>query len=548
MPSLDPYTSVLGRRKAKHLLRRATLNFSKSQIDHFSGLTPQAALAILCQPVVNKLNRPIDVQESDPADQDWLTLPKLPNEISGHGRKRIAITAWWWYNGYNQTSLQHKMSFFLHSCFTVAKDNGAGASHYFYDHLLLLMHFSLGNVKNLAKKITLDNSMLYYLDNYLNNANNPNENYAREFLELFTILKGKQIGDGNYTNYTEHDVQMAAKVFSGFRHQPDRSIIDTDTNLPKGYPKPSLHDKNDKTFSASFGNAVIKGGVDEAGMEQEHNDFVEMIFAQDATAISYVRKLYRFFVKSEWSAEVESNIIVPLAQQLKIDNYDLMPTVKKLLASKHFYDEDDNDNSNNIIGSIVKHPLQLVSEILSAFEVPVVDATKAENEKEFYLYLFKNFIHNSCFAGAGLTFFSPDSVAGYPAMYQEPDFDRHWFSSTTIVARYKIIQSLLLGKNLIAGWGKFTAVVDSVRYAETEISNPGDVDVLINELAEYLYPESISEDRKAYFSKVLLEDFDKTYWIGAWSDYVNNGTDTTVRIRLDALLTAMVNAAEFQLM
>ena len=58
--------------------------------------------------------------------------------------------------------------------------------------------------------------MLRYLDNTENNATNPNENYAREFLELFTILKGPQISEGNYTNYTELDIQQAAKVFTGF--------------------------------------------------------------------------------------------------------------------------------------------------------------------------------------------------------------------------------------------------------------------------------------------------------------------------------------------
>ena len=74
--------------------------------------------------------------------------------------------------------------------------------------------------------------MLNYLDNTQNNANNPNENYAREFLELFTITKGEQIGEGDYSTYTEDDVIMAAKVFSGFKTKLDRSIIDSDTGIP----------------------------------------------------------------------------------------------------------------------------------------------------------------------------------------------------------------------------------------------------------------------------------------------------------------------------
>ena len=87
----------------------------------------------------------------------------------------------------------------------------------FYDYLRLLNFYALGNIKTFAKKITLDNAMLRYLDNTENNATNPNENYAREFLELFTILKGPQVSDENYTNYTEIDIQQAAKVFTGFK-------------------------------------------------------------------------------------------------------------------------------------------------------------------------------------------------------------------------------------------------------------------------------------------------------------------------------------------
>ena len=70
--------------------------------------------------------------------------------------------------------------------------------------------------------------------------------------------------------------------------------------------------------------------------------------------------------------------------------------------------------------------------------------------------------------------FAPDSVAGYPADYQEPNFDQHWFSSVTIIARYKYIESFLTGKNLIAGLEKFTSIVDSVAYIESTISDPYD--------------------------------------------------------------------------
>ena len=124
----------------------------------------------------------------------WLSSGVYPPDIQNQPRKRALLSAWWWYNMINRANLKDKLTFFLHTTFTIASGD-VGASHYFYDHRRLLEFYSEGNLRELAKKITLDNAMLNYLDNTQNNANNPNENYAREFLELFTITKGEQVGD-----------------------------------------------------------------------------------------------------------------------------------------------------------------------------------------------------------------------------------------------------------------------------------------------------------------------------------------------------------------
>ena len=113
----------------------------------------------------------------------------MPNQ----GRKRGLLAQWWFYNMVNRNNIKDKLLFFLHTTFTISSGD-IGASHYLYDHLRLLIIFRQEILRKLAQKITLDNAMLNYLDNTQNNANNPNENYAREFLELFTITKGEQIG------------------------------------------------------------------------------------------------------------------------------------------------------------------------------------------------------------------------------------------------------------------------------------------------------------------------------------------------------------------
>ncbi|WP_233243999.1 DUF1800 family protein [Tamlana fucoidanivorans] len=428
----------------------------------------------------------------------------------------------------------------------VGKDTGVGAATYFYDHLNLLDFYAFGNLKTLAKKITLDNGMLDYLDNTQNNKNNPNENYAREYLELFTILKGEQIGPGNYTNYTEVDIQQAAKVFSGFKKRPERSDIDPDTNIPMGYVNVNQHDSKDKTFSKAFGNRTIEGKNTETEIFEELDAFVEMIFAQEETAKAYCRKLYRYFVKSDWNNEVETDIITTLAQILINNNYEILPVVTILLSSEHFYDADDSDATDNIIGSIIKSPLQLLSEICTMFMVkypnPTTDALL------YYRNFFLNFIHNRYFPAAGMEFFNPDEVAGYPAYYQTPGYDRNWFSSNTIIGRYKLIESLIEGKNTISG-GNIYAQLDTVTFVKNNIPNASDPNLLVTEIANLLYPETIDTDRTDYFKRFLVDEgFPDYYWSGVWSRYINDGDATTVRVRLNALIIAMVNAAEFQLM
>lgn len=544
MTSLNQYPQSLGLRKAKHFLRRTSFNYSKTTLQNFSNLTPSQAFDQLTTQQANAWNEPYDPLPNGNPDGNWTSSTQNPTAFSGQVRKRRIISSWWWYNAINQNSLRHKLTFFLHTCFTVSKDNGAGASTHFYDHMRLLDFYAYGNLKTLAKKITFDNSMLNYLDNTKNNANNPNENYAREFLELFTILKGPQAGNGDYTTYTETDVQQTAKVFSGIKVQADRSLIDSDTNLPKGKIYPSKHDKNDKTFSNRFNNHVISGGTTETEIMQELDDFVEMIFEQDATAISYSRKLYRYFVKSEWTDEVENDIIIPLASDLKNNNYELLPIVKKLLTSQHFFDVDDSNSSDETIGSIIKNPLSLLSEVTSFLELPVPNPDSEALE----FYQFFTFVHNSFLASTSLNLWAPGSVAGYPPYYQEPDFDRHWFSSNTVLGRYKMIESLIAGRNKIGNNGKIQTELNLPVFIKNNMANASNAKNLVTELASYLYPESISDERRDYFAYNLLEGFSDYYWTTAWSQYINGAEDNVVKARLNSLITRMINAPEFQLM
>ena len=542
--SLNPLNSNLGQLRAKHLLRRCLFHYNNDLLNNISNLNATDAVNQLLLDDSITYNEPYDPLPDENPHGFWLSSGIYPPDIPNQGRKRGLLTAWWWYNMINRVNLKDKLTFFLHTTFTIANGD-VGASHYFYDHLRLLEYYSSGNLRDLAKKITLDNAMLNYLDNTQNNANNPNENYAREFLELFTITKGEQVGEGDYSTYTEQDVIEAARVFSGFKTQLDRSIIDPDTNIPMGRLSINQHDQGIKTFSYAFDNYELQGGNTQETIFEELYEFVDMVFDKQATALAYVKKLYRFFVKSEWDEDIEQNIIIPLADDLYNNGYEILPVVKRLLESQHFFDAADSDPTDEIIGSIIKSPLQLLSSTITnlAFNIP-----DPENDMENYYKFVMFFMRNTYFPMAGMNVFAPDTVAGHPAIYQSPDFDRHWFSSSTILARYRLIECLITGRNKLGGNGFFGSELDTVAFVENTSANPGNIYYLVDEIANILYPYPIDQDRVDYFAELILEGYPSYYWTDTWDEYLSTGENTIVKTRLDLLIGAMINAPEYQLM
>ncbi len=542
--SLAPLSSNLGVSRAKHLLRRACFHYNKELLYVISGLNAEQAINYLLQDDTVSYEEPYDPLPSDSPHGYWLSSNEYPPDIPNHGRKRGLLSQWWFYNMVNRNNLRDKLLFFLHTTFTISKGD-VGASHYFYDHLRLLEYYSDGNLRVLAKKITLDNAMLNYLDNTQNNANNPNENYAREFLELFTITKGEQIGEGDYTTYTEDDVIQAARVFSGFKTMLDRSTIDADTGIPMGRISINQHDQGDKIFSHAFDNYELQAGTNQNSIMDELHEFVDMVFDKEATAKAYVEKLYRFFVKSEWSSADETNIINPLTQLLIENDYEMMPVVRTILSSQHFYDAGDSDPSDEILGSIIKSPLQLLSSAIRnlGFIIP-----NPNDDMDNYFRFSKYFLDNTFFPMSGMILFGPSTVAGYPAVFQAPDYDRQWFSSSTILARYRMIECLITGRNALGQNGQFGSSVDTVSIIQNNISSPGNIYNLVNDIAEIFYPFGIQQDRIEYFAELVLDGYPGYYWEDTWNNYLADGDDTIVRNKLNSLISAMFNAAENQLM
>lgn len=547
MASLVPYSSSLGNAYAKHLLRRSTFKYTQDLINQFAVLTPTQALDLLLVSDPLTINFPYDPLPTTAPEGFWTESTNF-DSTSGHTRKVSIISGWWWYNAINSATLKYKISHFLSTCFTVEKSNGIGTPSEFYDHLRLLLYYSYGNYKTLAIKMTLDNSMLNYLNNTTNTKNSPNENYAREFLELFTIGKGPQISAGNYTTYTENDIVEAAKVLTGFKRKNDRSVIDTNTLLPKGYNVFSSHHLSAKTFSSAFDSVVINAASDANGMDAELSAFVTMIFNKTATAQNICRKIYRYFVKTTITAEVETDIILPLAQDLYTNGYEIVPIIRRLLQSQHFYDLDDSNATDETIGGIIKSPLQQISEVCSFLQITIPNPTL--QPFEFYYKFWHLFAHNTFLTGANMALFDPQSVAGHPAYYQSPDFDKYWISASTLIAKYRLGESLLDGVNRITGNSNIYAIIDICLVIKNSniVSVANDPIILTKELCDALFGQTTDLDRSNYFMNTfLLQGLATYYWTTAWNDYINTNDKSVVEPRLKALLTNILRAPESQI-
>lgn len=538
MASLEQFDGKLGQRLAGHLLRRATFRYDIGKINEFAEMTPAAAVARLMQPMTFTLDQPVDQATGLP----WINNG-TPTDTPQPGLRHY-VRNWVLNEMRYDEGLHTKMLFFLHKCLVV--NSNTNTSERFFDYLALLFKYTTGSFKSLARKMTTDNLMLIYLNNTDNRKDAPNENYAREFLELFTIGKGPQIAPGNYTNYTEDDVVIGARLLTGIRVNARGAIIDPDTGLSTGRFVLGQHNTDDKTFSSAFDNHTIKGAKSQDDMSRELDDYIDMVFGKLETAKLYCRRLYRYFVSQNITDEIELDIITPLAQQLQTENYVTADVIAKLLTSKHFYDLDDSDNTDEIIGGMVKSPLELYLGMVNFFHQPWPDQ-KAEAPK---LYPFlKNLVIAIILDNGGMPFFMPYDVAGYSPYYQDPDYDRSWFTANTIISRYKQADMMFTGrsyldnKNFRVGHNIEEFVRDSGFFTD-----PGDASLLTKELAANLFPEKVGDDRIQYFLSNLLDDIEPEDWAYEWAAYLGGAGPDEVRIGIQNLVRSMLFAQEYQLL
>ena len=550
MASLNPLPGTLGRRRAAHLLRRTSFRYTRARVDQLAALSAAAALDDLLVQRPLSLSEPVFAASPGATPATWINPPQPPNTPlpADDDLLRRYVMAWWVNEALLDEGAGHRMELFWHQFLCVAADSGTSMEY--HDHLMLLRWGALGNFKTLVTKIVTDNCMLRYIDNNQNYVNNPNENFAREFFELHTIGRGDAAGPGDYTTYTEDDIVEAARVLTGFNNAFRVQYTDPDTMLPSGKGYPQSHDFGPKTFSPRFAGASIQpAGSDEAAMFGELNALVDMVFAQPETARNLCRRLYRYFVTRIISTEAESEVIETLAQTLTTNNFDLLPVLRQLFGSEHFFDADDSTADDEFIGALIKSPLDLSLQAFSFFGLPIPDPVAAN--QDHYMAFWNGAVIERLLGRAGMELFFPPDVAGYPGYFQDPGLNRQFFNSATIISRYKLPEVLLTGTN---AWGpgggdSIGTQLDLAAWVRDSgvISDPSDSNLLVQELAQYLFPEEPDAERMAYFrDTIFLDMLPPADWNYEWQNYLSSGDDSEVKIPLGRLLNAVLYAPEYQ--
>ena len=291
----------LKRRKIQHFFNRAGFGVDKSTLDRVQGLDLQ------------KIVKQWFNDSKDYTTQEYLATDKGWGKKAGRKRNRGLVKKQWYKKMLlDNAQLREKMVLFWHghfACETIL-------SKFRRQYVDTLRHHALGNFHEMVLAIAKDPAMLQYLNNQQNKKTAPNENFARELLELFTMGIG---------NYTEKDIKEAARAFTGWTHNGDGDFVF----------RKNQHDEGEKVFFGKKGNF---GG----------EDIIRIVLEDKRTAKYITTKIYSYFVNEN----VDDKRVESLTNQFYRD-YDIEKLMYTIFSSEWFYDEQN-------IGARIKSPVELM--------------------------------------------------------------------------------------------------------------------------------------------------------------------------------------------
>lgn len=359
LSSFAAQAAPMGYDEARLLVTRAGFSASQREINEFAALTRVRAVERLLDATRNVAQTP---------PPSWVNEFTPPGRLRGMAEeerkaflrdqldKSIALRAWWLEEMLNTSSpLTERMTLFWHNHF-VSSQQKVKSPQLMYRQNVLLRRHALGNFGTLLHAISKDPAMVVYLDSASNRSGRPNENFAREVMELFTLGEG---------NYTEQDIKEAARAFTGWSIDPESGAF---------LFRPRQRDDGIKTVLGTTGNL-------------DGDAVLEILLAKPETAEFITTKLWREFI----SPTPEPQAVKATARKFRDSGYDIKVALTGLLTSDAFYDSRNR-------ATLTKSPVELIAGTLRLFDVETGDLMP-------FVFLARQL---------GQDLFAPPNVKGWP--------------------------------------------------------------------------------------------------------------------------------------
>ena len=314
----------------KHLLSRTMFGPKYPEIKEASENPLETELSSILSTV--GVPDPPGEWVSEPAPQwDALTGEEI-QELIDQYREWMWDLRYWWMKGMmqNPINIQEMITLFWHNYFATAQ------SKVFYPQAMyqqnsIFREYGLGNFKELLRQVTFGPAMMIWLDIHQSKDVEPNENFPRELLELFTM---------GVDNYTQDDIVEAARAFTGYRTNGVETNYSFEEAAGSGWWWNEWHDFEEKTFLGQTGN-------------WNGDDIINIIMEQDATAVHICTRLYKWFVYQN----VDETVVNEMADILRNNEYNITSVLYFLFSTEHFYDV-------NFRGADIQNPLNLMQGLI----------------------------------------------------------------------------------------------------------------------------------------------------------------------------------------
>ena len=469
-----------------HLLKRTTTGASIDEINYF-----------LNQGLEESINQLLTDKELPIPPGTWVDedLPNW-NALSSEQRQEIiqiyhyrmkTFQKWWAQRMIDDAlNITEMMTLFWHNYFASAY------SKVFYPQAMFQQNnifrtYCMGNFKDLIRQVTFGPAMMIWLDISNSKKEAPNENFARELMELFTL---------GVDNYSQDDVIAASRAFTGYITNGLDTNYDFEAMEGWGPWWTNWHDFDDKTFMGQTGPWT-------------GDDIISIILDQDNCAIHICKKMYQWFLYNE----PDMGFIDEIANVLRNNNYELKPALEYLFSSEHFYD-------TNFKGANIQNPVQLYLSSLKKLKM---------HDQPFDINFFCE-IQNHL----GMVLFEPPDVNGWIGY-------RTWINSNTLPLRKAMLCALIDHESPFGSFGNYINIPLIANSLVNQNDNSYHIEQIINNLSLIFFGIPIGQTLRDQLLNIALDGAEPYDWD------INLPAYNAQWSRMKNLLQHMIKLPEFQL-